>query len=130
MKKLILALLFVVSSVVTHAQHVYDIETVSYIVWENKKWIVKESNNPQNMTITTYSDIAIIDDRNKTIYRMDRESETINYPTHKVVQWKAHDNDGKECMFVVKRTYDPESMIILTLYDGTPMYGFEYILKN
>lgn len=129
MKKLILALLFVISSAVAHAQHVYEIQTVSYIVWENKKWKVKQSNNPKNMSITTYSDIAIVDDNNKTIYRMEGQSETIEYPTHKVVQWNARDNDGKECVFAIKHTYEPESMIILALYDGTPMYGFEYILK-
>ena len=131
MKKLILALLFVVSSVVAYSQHVYDIETVSYIVWENSKWTVKESNYPKNMTITTYSDIVIVDDKNKTIYRMDGKSETKEYSTHKAVQWNAYDNDGKECLFIIKYTYEPESLIMLALYNGpTMMYGFEYVLKN
>ena len=131
MKKL-LVIALMLFSVTTFAQDVYKVEAVSYLTYDGKEWITEKTNtNPEGMYMVALSDKIKVTDNDKTIYYITGKSEKQVHETHETLTWKAFDNKGVDCKFMIKSIYNPATTMVVVLYlNGDFFYAYEYILKS
>lgn len=132
MKKLTLAIVLMLLSLTMFSQDVYKVETVSYLVYNGEEWITEKTNdNPEGMYMITYPDKVKVTDNDKTVYYITGRSDKQVQKTHETLTWKAFDEKGKDCKFMIKSIYEPAKTLVVVLYlTGDFFYAFEYILKS
>ena len=132
MKKLTLAIVLMLLSLTMFSQDVYKVEAVSYLVWNGEEWVTEKTNdNPEGMYMVALSDKVKVTDNDKTIYYITGKSEKQVHETHETLTWKAFDEKGRDCKFMIKNIYNPAKTLVVVLYlTGDFFYGFEYILKS
>ena len=124
MKKLLLVLFFIVSTLLVKAQTSHKVVEVRYEVYENKQWVVKNKKSVFSIYVNIDgSNISITNKEQFTFKTYGRKNVT-TYPTHKSYFWSAYDKNGKYVTVMIKTNVDDDTILeVATLYPG---YCFAY----
>jgi hypothetical protein len=126
MKKLIIALCLSFISTFCYSQDWEKIRLVNIIEYKNNKWTDGESHYPDNYYIKLNGSEIIVKSKELSTYMTYGTPDESKYDTHIAYSWKAIDDKGDNCTFIMKKFYDDGTTIYMITYRNI---GVEFYLK-
>jgi hypothetical protein len=126
MKKIIISLCLLFITTFSHAQEWSKVRMVNIIEYKNGKWVDGNSHYPDNYFIKLNGSEVIVKANEISRYMTYGDSEDAKYSTHVAYSWKAIDDKGDNCTFIMKKFFEDGTTIYMITYRNI---GVEFYLK-
>lgn len=129
MKKIKLFILCLFISAMCFCQGINKVYRSSYSKFDGQRWVEKRVMYPEFLYITIKdNDIRINNESNRHFVYFG-EPEKNDYDTHSCFTWNCIDDDGKSCLFMLKRYRKDDTMVMSFVYSSESVM-FEYVIEN
>jgi len=131
MKKILILSLFLFTSIVSYSQaNFYKIEKITILNYINETWTVNKTVEPiDEFVIIEGNKINLVSKNLKLSYIIYGEKTVKDYETHIATHWSGYDNEGKDCVVMIKNYRDFDQKSINLIY-GLKSLAIELIIKE
>ena len=126
MKKLILIISIIFVSTFCHAQEWDKVYMVNFIEYNDGSWVDGDSHYPENYFIKLNGSEVIVKAKDISRYMTYGTSNEAKYDTHVAYSWKAIDDKGDNCTFIMKKFFKDGTKIYMITYKTA---GVEFYIK-
>lgn len=99
MKKIILLLVFAITSVISYSQNFNKVYRASYIKYEGGRWVDDVTRYPENMFLILDGSEVKITNESESKYITYGNPKITKYETHNCSTWSAYDQKGRDWCF-------------------------------
>ena len=128
MKKLILSLLLVVSTLFVSAQTFNKVTETRFELYNGSEWVVKERVYPENMYVIIKDRNIKITNQDESEYEATGDADHKRYNTHHAYTWTAIGKDGKSYFLMIKTSLENKILEVAFLNDGV-CYVYSFVKK-
>jgi hypothetical protein len=125
MKTIKLTILALIISTFCYSQSYNKISKCVFIKYVGTEWVDKDVNYPERIFVILNDSEVNITNEAKTKIITYGNPEKKNYDDGQVTMWDAYDEDGKNCVFMIKYFYGTKT-VVFTLAYLKQGYGFQY----
>lgn len=129
MKKIILIALLSMLSISGFSQSRNKVYKSTLLYFDGEEWVAKKSTYPKSMYITIKDKRISINNESQSRFTMYGESRKTEYDSHNCYTWDCIDEEGVDCLFMFKRMFEDDRVVLSFVYtrDG---YMLQYIIEK
>ena len=130
MKKIIILLFAVFTTLFTTAQTFNKVTECRLEKYQDNKWVVVERTYPETMFVIIKDKNIKITNQEGSEYEVYGDPNVSKYDSHYTYAWSAVNKDAKTCHVMIKTSLEDSKMLEIAIFmDGT-VYAYSFVRKK
>lgn len=130
MKKLLLLLGFILTTLFATAQTFNKVTECRLEKYEGDKWVVFEKTYPESMFVIVKDKNIKITNQEEEEYEIYGKPDVSKYDSHYAYAWSAINKNAKNCHVMIKTSIEDSKILEVAIFMGDIVYAYSFVRKK